>query len=123
MNSYIVLDGKRYTSVHQQWKPTNRRPMMVRTLLSGNLDITYAESFTTGWQGFIRVPTSETDPWGDIADLRLTIDKKASISYTDHYGNIYTVIVEGDVTEESITPMWDAASNRFMIPISLLKVS
>lgn len=123
MNSYITLDGKRYPAIHTQFMPIQNRPMMQRPLLDGTLDIIYGAAYVTGWEGVLSVPTSESDPYGDIADLRSTFNKKTNVSLTDHYGNTHTVAIIGDLEEDSLTPMWDATLNKFKIKIKMVKVS
>ncbi len=123
MNSYIILDGKRYPAKHKDFLPVKNRPIMERALLDGTRDVVYGSSFLQGWEGTIVVPTSESDPYGDIADLRTTMDKKTTVSMTDHYGNVHTVALLGDLAEDSISPMWDANTNKYNIKIRIAKVS
>lgn len=122
MNSYVILDSKYYTATHSTWKQSQERPMMMRTLLSGTRDIVYGVDFPNQWEGKLRVPVSASGSYGTISDFRTTYAKKQSLSFTDHLGNAYSVVILGNITEESLTPMWDASANVYLIPVQIVEV-
>lgn len=122
MNNYIVLDGKRYKTRFPGWEPITSKPSTIRVTLGGSLDVTYGPSSIQGWDGEILAPvTPDTVDYGDIDDLRTSLAKTQGLSMTDHYGNVYTVHVVGSYRETSSSPMWDAATNEFRVPVRLVR--
>ena len=120
MNNYITFDGKKYKTKHGDWVPKPFRPRTVRVTAGGSLDATFGPSAFNIWQGKIIAPvTPDGAGWGSVSDLRASMLKASSLSMTDHYGTAYTVVVVGGGEEESRSPMWDAASNEFLVNITL----
>jgi hypothetical protein len=122
MNDYIVLDGKRYGAIHDTWTPVIERPLMKRRLLSGKVNVKFGPAIFRSWRGGIHVPVTATAPYGTITDFRTTYAKLTSLSFTDHYGISYTVVLDRTIDERSISPGWDSADNVFPITISLTSI-
>ncbi len=121
MNDYITLDGKKYRTTHKQWQPIIDRPVVIKKLLSGTRNVTFGPAMKPIWQGAVRaVASSPETGFGDIDDLRTTYEKLESISFTDHYGNNYTVVLDRRVNEASFTPKWDAPSNKFEVNLTVV---
>ncbi|MCK4975922.1 MAG: hypothetical protein KAS36_03230 [Anaerolineales bacterium] len=123
MNNYIVLDSLKYKTSFGSWKVRQRKPHSEKYTAAGTLDMTYGPASPYEWAGDILAPVTPDDgSYGDIDDLRATLAKCTSLSYQDHYGGSYTVHAIGPFTEESRSPMWDAASNGFRVDVKLVKV-
>jgi len=123
MLNYIVLDGYRYKTMFESWTPKTRKPATERYTLAGSLDMTYGPAAPYEWEGKILAPvTPDGGSYGDIDDLRATLIKRTVLSFTDHHGAAYEVHALGPFTEESRSPMWDAASNEFRVDVRLVKV-
>ena len=121
MNDYITLDGKKYTTVHKQWAPFPERPVVLKKLLSGGRNVTFGPSVTNQLQGAILAAGADPETgFGTINDLRATYAKLTTLSFIDHYGAASTVVIGPKVNENSITPKWDAASNKFQVMVSLV---
>jgi hypothetical protein len=123
MNDYIILDGKRYRTGHPEWEPIEDRPMVVKRLLSGATNVTFGPATFTSWSGVIHVDVGAQAPFGTIDDFRATCRKRAVLSFTDHYGNSASVVIDRRVGGRSLSPMWDANDNVWRMNITLLKVS
>jgi len=124
MNSYITLDGKKYKTPGKVWNPTTQKPATVRYTLLGAIDGTFGAANLCDWDGEIEGPVTPTDgTWGSINDLRTTLAKRAALSFTDHYGNSYTVLCQGPFKETSFSTMWDDASNHINISVRITKIS
>jgi len=122
MNAYITLDGKQYATIHKQWTPTQDRPVVVKKLLSGNRNVTFGPSLSPQWAGTLSVPVTPATGYGSVADLRTTYAKLSTLTFIDHYGVTYTVVIDRHVGEASLTPMWDASTNMFQINITLVQI-
>ena len=86
MNNYIVLNGKRYMTVHKNWKPVVGKPATVRYTLSGETDVTYGTGTEVGWSGEISCPvTPISSAWGAIEDMRLLKTYMAPVAFVDHF--------------------------------------
>jgi hypothetical protein len=122
MKNYIILDTKQYMTVFGEWQPLINKPSSVRYLWNGNTDVTYGPGLPQEWRGMVRVPVTASGSWGSISNMRTTLMKKQSVSFTDHYEETYSVHIIGEITEDSFTPGWDNATNVFHIPVRLVKV-
>jgi hypothetical protein len=122
MNDYITLDGKQYRAAHENWEPTEDRPMIVRRLMSGGTNVTFGPATFTGWGGTVMADVGAVAPFGTPADLRATYKKRAALSFTDHYGTVHSVVIDRRVGEKSISPMHDAADNTFRMNMTLIKL-
>jgi len=122
MNAYVTLDGNKYSAPHGQWAPSTDRPVVVRRLLSGGTNVTFGPAPIQRWQGQLNASVTPASGFGDIDDLRATVAKLESLSFTDHYGTSYTVVVDRSVGEESLSPVWDSAENKFKVSLTLLEL-
>lgn len=123
MNNYITLNSKQYLCPAKEWKRVFSKPSTIRKTLAGSTDVTYGAAAFEEWRGQIEAPYYAASPWGTISDLETVIQLLTSCSFTDHYGNTSTVHVVGpEFTETSLMAMWDSASNKFYIPVRLVKV-
>jgi hypothetical protein len=122
MNKYVVLNGKRYTTLAANWTPTFAKPMTVRQTLLGSTDVAYGPGVIEGWQGEIKAyaqaPSSE---WGTITDLMTAIKTLGAVTFVDHLGTSCTVHVTGPGNQRSLHNMWNASSNCFYVPVQLTK--
>lgn len=121
MNDYIILDSKYYTAPFGEFHPERTKPARIRTTLSGSVDVTYGPAVVQAWEGNIWAPVSASGSYGTIGDLRTTIAKMQSVSYTDHYGNSHTVHIIGPFRERALTPVWDSIYNKWRVSIRLVK--
>jgi hypothetical protein len=122
MNNYILLDGKKYVTPSKNWKPVYDKPATVKATLLGGIDVTYGPAVYNEWQGEIEGPVTPKDgTWGSISDLRATIAKTTTVSFTDHYGTGMNVHVLGPFQERSLAPKWDSASNCIFVQVRLIK--
>jgi len=122
MNDYITLDGKKYATAAEAWEPNEDRPMIVRRLMSATTNVTFGPATFTGWRGVILVDVTPQTGFGSIDDMRTTYRKRSALSFTDHYGNTFSVVIDRTVGEKSISPMWTAIDNTFRINTSLIKL-
>ena len=122
MNDYIILDGKHYRTAHENWEPSEDRPMIIKRLMSGASNVTFGPATFTGWRGIVMVDVGAQAPFGTIDDFRTTYRKRTSLSFTDHYGTVHSVVIDKTVGERSISPMWTATDNVFKVSVSLVKL-
>jgi hypothetical protein len=122
MNDYITLDGKRYHTAADSWEPNEERPLTVRRLMSGNTNVTFGPATFTGWRGVVAVEVGAQAPFGNIDDFRATYRKRSALTFMDHYGDDYSVVIDRAVGEKSISPMWTAIDNVFRVNITLVKL-
>lgn len=91
--------------------------------LNGQSLVTFGPASVMTWQGNIKAPvTPRGEGWGDVDNLRTTLQKLSTLSFTDHYSNTYTVVVRQTQPEQSKTPMWDGASNEIAFPVEVKQV-
>ena len=122
MNAYVVLDNKKYSAPHGQWSPNTDRPVVVRRLLSGNTNVTFGPAPIKRWQGQLNASVAPAAGFGSIEDLRATCAKLSALSFTDHYGEVMSVVIDRSVGEESLTPVWDGIENKFKVTLTLLEL-
>lgn len=124
MNNYITLNGKRYKTNSDTWTPpTQQRPVQVKKLWSGKNDVTFGPASIVEWSGDVIAPVVPDGPeYGSVVDLRTAYSLLQPLSFIDHYGVSYTVVLAGSIAERSKTPVWDGASNSFLVPIILVPV-
>jgi hypothetical protein len=121
MNNYVTLDGKRYIAPHGGFFPMRNKPATERITLSGASDITFGSGTMLEWIGMLIAPVTPIDSnWGDIDDLRATLEKRQGLGFTDFYGVATTVYAMDKHAEESISPMWDAATNEIRFTVRLI---
>jgi len=112
MNSYIILNSKYYPTSARAWEPAIQKPSTFRLLLNGNTDATYGSANMATWEGEIVVKQGENRThYGTPSDLETALNTRGNISFTDHYGNTYSVFVQS-WRRRSIGPNWDSSSNR-----------
>jgi hypothetical protein len=122
MNSYITLDGYRYRTVAKQWKPKLIRPATVRVTLGGALDATFGPVSTYRWEGLIVSnygSSAPVGPEGNSYTLRASLEKRNTLSFTDHLGATYTVGAQGPFDQSSLKNVWDAPDNKIYYYIVL----
>jgi hypothetical protein len=122
MNAYITLDGKQYAAPHGQWAPATERPVVVRRLLSGGANVTFGPANMKRWQGTLIAAVTPETGYGSVTDLRATYEKLSSLTFTDHYGNSFNVIIDRSVDESSRVPNWDSPENKMYVKVMLVKV-
>ncbi len=124
--SYIILDGYRYKTLAKQWRPYTVRAATARLTLLGSLEATFGTGTLKKWEGIISTPHGESSPGdpdgtldGNIVTLRLALEKRQVLSFTDHNGIVYDVIAVGPFGEQTIQNVWNAASNKYMVQVQL----
>lgn len=123
MNNYLKLDGYKYMTPARNWRPIPSKPATTRVNLDGSTDVTYGPATINQWVGDIIAPvTAPGGGWGTKALLDVTIAKRQAVAFEDHYGNACNVHVLGSFEAISRSPMWDGASNEFLVAVVLLKV-
>lgn len=122
MNNYITLDGRQYRTAADSWEPNEERPMVIRRLLSGGSNVTFGPATFTGWRGIVVVEVGAQAPFGAIDEFRATYRKRQALTFIDHYGDTYSVVIDRAVNEKSLSPMWTATDNVFRINLSLVKL-
>ena len=122
MNDYIILDGKQYATAADNWTPYEDRPLTIRRLLSGASNVTFGPATFTTWRGIIIVDVTPRAGFGSVDDLRTTYRKRTALSFTDHYGDAFSVVIDRAVDEKSLSPMWTAVDNTFRINATLIKL-
>ena len=123
MNNYIVLDGLKYKTPGKSWNNITTKPGTVRYTLLGAIDGTFGAATLFDWDGEIEGPVTPQDgTWGTITTLRASLAKLSALSFTDHYGNSFTVICQGPFKERSLMNMWDSPSNTIFVQAHITKV-
>ncbi len=118
MNNYITFDTLKYKAPHLAYAPMRNKPATERLTLSGASDVTYGPGVILEWVGQLLAPvTPEDTGWGDIDDLRASLEKREALALIDHYNVASTVYALGPHDETSFTPVWDAASNEFRVTL------
>jgi len=121
MNNYITLDGYKYRTMAKDWTPIVNVPTSFRMTLSGKSDAAFAAGDIKQWAGTIEARVTPEDGFGSIDDLIASVLKRSPLSFTDHFGASYQVIVYGPMKQTSISPKWDGASNVYRIPVTLME--
>lgn len=122
MNSYITLDGKKYVTVAENWRPPVReKPMMVRYTLLGSLDVTYGPGAPIAWEGEIRADVTPATGYGSPSDLITSLMKKEGITFIDHSGTSCTVHAVGPFPQRSLQNVWDGPENTIYTHARLVK--
>jgi hypothetical protein len=121
MNNYITLDGNKYATLAKTWKPLTVKPSTDRLTLQGNIDVSYGPGVVKEWQGTIVADVSQrATGWGTVTTLKATLEKRESVSFTDHNGTTYTVHVLGTFDERSLTNVWDDSQNKIHFNVRIL---
>lgn len=129
MNTYLQFqvggNWKRFVALFKDFNPVDTQPAVVRTTLLGAADVTFAPATLNEWRGTIKVPvTAQDGNWGDVATFKAIIALRTSLPFIDHYGTQYTVaVVAQEYNWKSFNPMWDAASNHFLIPVRIVRTA
>lgn len=123
-NAYIQLDGKKYATVARNWSPQVQKPMTVRQLSNGDLDVTYGQKALKFYAGEIVANVSETPArlsagWGTSSDIETSLEKMQGLAFVDHYGNSFTVHI-GGWKKRSLSPAWGGASNKLYYEVRLI---
>ena len=122
MNNYITLDGFRYHTAAENWVPLEDRPQVIRRLLSGSSNVTFGPATFTMWKGTIMADVTPQALFGSIEDLRTTYKKRQSLSFADHYGDAFTVVIDRSVDPRSLAPNWEQTDNTFKVNVTLIKL-
>jgi len=124
MNNYITLDTKKYKCPWKTWFPHDSTvPSEARMMLDGSLDATFGPAVVLTWSGEIIAPnTPEGAGWGTASDLLTSLQKKTTLSFTDHLGTTYTIVSRGTIKRKSLHANWDAASNEFYFNVNFMAV-
>lgn len=124
MNEYITLDSLKYPTLSTDWTSHLVVPSSDAMMLNGEVAVTFGPAARREWNGSIKAEVTARDTgWGTIADLRTTLAKLTTLSFTDHYSSSYTVLVQIAGPEISLSPMWDATSNEFAIKVKVKQVT
>ena len=124
MNTYVVLNGKKYVTVAKTWIPTFQKPMTVRNTLLGEVSATYGPAVIKGWQGEIKAPVQVEDAsFGTVQDLLAALDTLGPVSFTDHEGTTVDVHVTMTANRRSLVNVWDSASNCFYVPVAMTRAT
>ncbi len=122
---YIILDGHWYRTTSKTWHPEEVVPSTSRPMLDGNLDVTFGKVTLVEWNGEIVGPVTADATMhggignGTIEDLRVSLRKRQTLSFTDHYGSAFTVHAIGPFVERSLGPDWQAHSNVVYVKAKL----
>jgi hypothetical protein len=122
MNDYVTLDGKKYPTIHGQWTPSTDRPVVIRRLLSGSTNVTFGPASNKRWRGTLKAAVTPETGYGSIDDLRTTYERMESLTFTDHYGNTHSVIIDRAVDEGSNVPKWDSPENKMLVKLTVIKL-
>jgi hypothetical protein len=122
MNDYVTLDGKKYATIHGQWQPSTDRPVVIKRLLSGNSNVTFGPASNKRWRGKFVAAVTPATGYGSVDDLRATCEKLEALSFTDHYGNVHTIVIDRAVDESSNVPKWDSPENKMHVNITVVKL-
>jgi len=118
MNNYVTFDTLKYRAPHLAFGPIRSKPATERLTLSGASDVTYGPGVTLEWTGDLIAPVTPDDTgWGDIDDMRASLEKRTALPFIDHYNVASTVYAMGPHGETSFHPMWDAGTNEFRVSI------
>jgi hypothetical protein len=124
MRNYIILDGKKYKCPWKAWQPEPVVPSSARLILDGSGHVVFGPTDLKIWTGELEAPvTPEDATWGDPDDLRTSLRKRNTLSFTDHFDVTYTVKAQGPFKERSLSPVWDGESNVIFISMSLMSVT
>lgn len=122
MRDYIILDGKRYRTAHPEWEPVDECPVVVKRLLSGGTNVTFAPTTFISWAGVVTVDVGAQSPFGTIDEFRASIRKRAVLTFVDHFDASHSVVIDRRVGGKSLSPVWDATDNVWRMSVTLLKV-
>ena len=118
---YIVLDGLKYRTLAKQWKPQVNKPATARVTLQGEIEATFGVTNILKWQGIIVAPvTAPAVDFGTVDTLRTSLKKREIVSFSDHYGTEYQVVVTGPFDEQYIQNVWNAVTNKVMITVEIM---
>lgn len=123
MNNYMKLDGYKYKTPAKNWRPVPAKPATTRVNLDSSTDVTYGPATIHQWIGDIIAPAVADGGWGTKDTLDVTITKRSAVAFEDHYGDACDVHVLGTLDAISLSPMWDGASNEWLVAVVLLKVA
>lgn len=129
MNNYIQLQiggsWKRFRTMARDWTPVDNVQSTVRPTLLGTADVTFAPAAFKEWRGTVEAPVTPDDAnWGSIANLRAALELRGALPFIDHYGTQYNVCLIGpEFVWRSLKPMWDAASNKFYLPVRIVRTA
>jgi hypothetical protein len=120
-NSYVTLDGYRYSALRKTWKPVVVKPSQDRLNLDGTRDVTYGPAVIVDWEGELVAHTSPASTeYGSYDDLMQTIAKTESVTFVDHFGTSYNVHVLGPFDMRSNLPDWNSASNVWYVMLRIV---
>jgi len=121
MNNYILLNDDQYKTIAEAWEPRIVTPREIRVLQDGTLDAAFASVTILEWRGYVEASvTPASEDWGSVADLRAALAVQGSVSFTDHYSSAYTAYISEVGSEDYLSPMWDAASNKMTVEITIM---
>ena len=123
MNNYVTLDGHKYHCPFREWEQQVEKSMNVRYAWGNTVDVTFGNGSFTTWTGALRANVTPETGFGSVSDIRNTMAKDELLTFIDHYGNTYTVVVQNNGAERSLSPRWDGASNAIFFPVKIYKVA
>lgn len=91
--------------------------------MNEELDITWGPATIYIFQGEIiadNLPGSEART--HIVELRASLAKRNKLSFTDHYGNQYSVVAIGPFPEKAISPSLRSLSNLIYVTVQLVGI-
>jgi hypothetical protein len=120
---YILLDGKRYRSLARAWRPSVTNPRSGRIAMDGTHSATFASHSVAVFEGSLVAPLTAPSPnpenWGTLETLLASLTKPQLLSFTDHWGKVFMVLVQGRHDQNSLQNVWDAPGNKFYVPVVL----
>jgi hypothetical protein len=123
MNNYVKIADYKYKTVGNEWTPVNSVPTQIRQTLSGRTDIVFGVAGRAAYEGMVIVPVAAPTGFGCIDNFRTAYRASAISAFEDHYGNAMNIAFVGTISEKSLINMWDADSNEFRIPVTLLVIT
>mgnify|MGYP000524827361 CR=1 FL=1 len=121
MNSYIILDGFKYTTSAKNWGDAISRPALARVMSDGSIDVTFGAGAIQEFGGEIVAPAKAEPGWGSYIDLETSLKKMSPISFQDHYGNQMECVAIS-WNKRSLLRKWDSPSNKFYFDVRLVVV-
>ncbi len=126
--SYIILDGYRYKTLARAWKPQTNRAATARLTLQGSIEATFGAGVMLKWDGSISTPHGEASPgaadgtlYGNIYTLRQTLRRAQTVSFTDHYGNVYaSATLLGPFDEQMLVNVWNSSANNYYVRVQIV---
>ena len=73
--------------------------------------------------GALRANVTPETGYGSVSDIRNTIAKNELLTFIDHYGDTYTVVVQNNGSERSLSPQVGRSFQRNLLSYENFKVA